>query len=69
MAVNVTTQPAFSAGTPAMLFEKRSLVTPGQSPNYDISADGKRFVIPDRLNEQPLLIHVVHNWYEEFRGR
>jgi Tol biopolymer transport system component len=69
MAVTVTTNPAFSAGAPVALFEKRSLVTPGQSPNYDVSADGKRFVIPDRLNDQPLLIHVVHNWYEEFRGR
>jgi Tol biopolymer transport system component len=70
MAVSVTTHPTFSAATPAMLFEKRSLATPGgQFPNYDVSADGKRFVMPDRLNEQPLLIHVVHNWYEEFRGR
>ena len=36
---------------------------------YDVSADGKRFVTLDRMNEQPLLIHVVHNWFEEFRGR
>jgi hypothetical protein len=69
MAVSVTMHPSFSAGTPAALFEKRSLITPGQSPNYDVSADGRRFVIPDRLNDQPLLIHVAHNWYEEFRGR
>ena len=34
-----------------------------------MSADGKRFVTLDRINEQPLLIHVVHNWFEEFRGR
>jgi eukaryotic-like serine/threonine-protein kinase len=69
MAVNVTTHPGFSAGTPAALFEKRSLQGPNQATNYDVSADGKRFVILDRMNEQPLLIHVVHNWFEEFRGR
>ena len=33
------------------------------------SADGKRFVILDRINERSLLIHVVNNWFEEFRGR
>jgi len=52
--------------TPAPLFEKGSL----QSAQYDVSADGKRFILLERLtNEQPLSIHVVHNWFEEFRGR
>jgi Tol biopolymer transport system component len=63
MEVSVTTQPVFSPGRAAVLFEKRSL----QGLNYDVSADGKRFVILDRLLEQPLLIHVVHNWFDEFR--
>ncbi len=49
----------------APLFEKRSLQS-----QYDVSADGKRFVIRERLtSEPPLAIHVVHNWFEEFRGR
>ncbi len=65
MAVTVTTQPGFSPGAPAPLFEKRSLQS-----QYDVSADGKRFIIRERLiSEQPLSIHVVHNWFEEFRGR
>jgi hypothetical protein len=69
MAVSVVTQPTFSAGTPALLFEKRAL---GGSfnPQYDVAADGKRFIVRDRLvREQPLAIHVAHNWFEEFRRR
>ena len=68
MAVSVTTRPAFSAGLPAPLFERRSLETVNFP--YDVSSDGKRFVLLDRLvSEQPLTIHVVHNWFEEFRSR
>jgi eukaryotic-like serine/threonine-protein kinase len=65
MAVSVATQPAFSPGTPAVLFEKRSLA----AGNYDVASDAKRFIILDRTSEKPLLIHVVNNWFEEFRGR
>src|SRR5947209_4014663 len=66
MAVSVTIQPAFSPGSPAPLFEKRLLPQTG----YDVLADGKRFVILDRpTGEPPLSIHVVHNWFEEFRGQ
>ena len=75
MAVNVTTEDAFSSGTPAPMFEKRSLgpMANGGAPlnaHFDVSADGKQFVILDRPGgEQPLSIHVVHNWFEEFRSR
>jgi hypothetical protein len=68
MAVPVTTQPAFAPGTPAPLFEQRTLRS--LYPEYDVAADGKRFIVrqkPD--NEPPLAVHVVHNWFEEFRGR
>lgn len=73
MAVNVTTRPGFSAGSPVRLFEKRYLwiaASGGVNLNsqYDVSADSKRFIILDRPGgEQPLSIHVVHNWFEEFR--
>ena len=75
MAVNVTPGHAFSSGTPARLFEKRYLRPAGEggpplNPQFDVSADGKRFVIFDRPGgEQPLSIHVVHNWFEEYRSR
>jgi eukaryotic-like serine/threonine-protein kinase len=68
MAVSVATRPAFSPGAPVGLFEKRSLGS-SVGPQYDVSADGKLFYILDRpAGEGPLSIHVVHNWYEEFRG-
>jgi hypothetical protein len=65
MAVSSADRAAFSPGTPAVLFEKRAL----QTGNYDVSADGRRFVTLDRIDERPLLIHVMTNWFEEFRGR
>jgi len=68
MAVSVATRPALSFGAPVRLFEKAFLRQ--QFPQYDVSADGKRFIILDKpANEPPLAIHVVHNWFEEFRGQ
>jgi Tol biopolymer transport system component len=64
-AVSAATKPDFAPGAPVALFEKRAL-----SAAYDVSADGKRFVILDRpANEPPLSIHVVHNWFAEFRDQ
>ena len=74
MAVSVATRPGFSSGAPALLFEKRYIRSVGSggvnlNPQYDVFPDGKRFVLLDRPGgEQPLAIHVVHNWFEEFRG-
>ena len=67
MAVNVVTAPAFSAGAPALLFERRyvrftSGANMGGLPQYDVSSDGKRLVVLDRPGgDQRLSIHVVHN--------
>jgi len=68
MAVAVTAQPGFSTGNPAALFEENTLLS--FTPQYDVTADGKRFIVRERLvNEKPLAIHVVNNWFEEFRRR
>jgi len=68
MAVSVSTRPVFSPKSAQPLFEKRSLQS--MDPQYDVAPDGKRFVILDRPpGEQPLSIHVAHNWFEEFRGQ
>jgi Tol biopolymer transport system component len=74
LTVSVTTQPAFSPGAPAPLFVQAGAVPPAPSArftgSYDVSPDGKRFLVRQRPpNEPPLAIHVVHNWFEEFRGR
>ena len=64
-AVSVRTKPDFAPGAPVALFERRALPAA-----YDVSSDGKRFVILDRpANEPPLSIHVAHNWFVEFRDR
>jgi len=64
MAVTVATHPAFSSATPVQLFQKASL------PNYDVSSDGKRFIVLEKPPAgPPLTIHVVENWFEEFRSK
>jgi eukaryotic-like serine/threonine-protein kinase len=71
MAVPVTTTPAFSAGTPHMLFEGPFRVD-GPFRGYDVSADGQRFVMV-RADEQPAArvgqMVLVQNWVEELKAR
>jgi Tol biopolymer transport system component/predicted Ser/Thr protein kinase len=63
MAVLMTTRPTFAAGMATALFGDRFL-----QAGYDVSADGQRFVVLDQPSgEPPLAIHVVRNWFEEFR--
>ena len=74
MAVEVSTRPDFSVGSVTRLFEHRALATrPAWAyPRYDVSADGRRFVLlapVDEEAEQEVSIRVVENWYEEFRDR
>ena len=65
MAVSVAAQPGFWPGTPAPLFENSPL---GYGPQYDVTADGKRFIVREKpVSEKPLAVHGVQNWFEEFR--
>ena len=71
MAVEVTTQPAFSAGRPRLLFEGAYVPTPLTLPDYDVSPDGQRFLIlkaPEQA-QAPAQINVVLNWFEELKRR
>ena len=66
MAVTIRTAPRFTAGTPARLFERQMLES--MNPEYDVTPDGKRFLVREEpADERPLAIHVVDNWFEEFR--
>ena len=66
MAVPVTATPAFSTGTPVPLFARRAIAT--GLLEYDVAPDGKRFVVREGpVDKRPLAIHVVNNWFEEFR--
>ena len=70
MAVSVTTSPAFSVGAAQPLFEDRAVLG-GRGQLYDVTPDGQRFVVVETLGDADTgqAIHVVENWYEEFRER
>jgi len=73
MAVDIQTTPAFRAGAPQLLFEGHYL-DPGfdYSATYDVSPDGKRFLMLKPVaaqNTGPGQLHVVVNWFEELRRR
>ncbi len=72
MAVDIATQPAFSAGKPKVLFEGHYLPTPLTFPNYDVSSDGQRFLMlksSEGGEGAPTQISVVLNWFEELKRR
>jgi len=53
----------------------------GGIPTCDVTLDGQRFVLPEAVQSEdasaeaesgdrpPATIHIVQNWYEEFRDR
>ena len=71
MAVDVTTGPAFSAGRPRALFERRYLssVFPLIGVAYDVAPDGQRFLMVNEVEQSPSAtqIVVVQNWFEELK--
>jgi Tol biopolymer transport system component len=71
MAVDVTSQPSFSAGKPKMLFEGQYLPAPVTYPDYDVSPDGQRFLMlkPSEQGASLTQIIVVQNWFEELKRR
>jgi eukaryotic-like serine/threonine-protein kinase len=72
MAVNIATQSGFTAGTPRLLFQGQYVPASTSSPNYDVSADGQRFLMLKRSEQAgaaPTQINVVLNWFEELKRR
>ncbi len=73
-AVSVRTQPSFAFGIPAPLPIKGFIQNSGGGQNYDITPDGKQFlvVMPYGNTKETtggLQIQVVLNWFEELRQR
>jgi len=65
MAVEITTNPVFRAGTPTVLFQTPPVreVNGGLGPQWDVTSDGKRFLFaaPDsQVTQAPFT--VVLNW-------
>jgi eukaryotic-like serine/threonine-protein kinase len=68
IAVAVTTVPNLSLGPATRLFEDKDGLA-GRGLNYDVSSDGRSFVLPETLQKSTLTIHIVQNWFAEFRDR
>ena len=71
MAVEITTEPTFSAGTPKLLFEGTFQGGGVSRANYGVTPDGQRFAMIQEggPNEPPPQIYVVLNWFEELKRR
>ena len=74
MAVEITTQPNFALGNPRMLFEGPYALSAVPVSNYDVSPDGKRFLMLKPADEgqgqaASTQINVVLNWSEELKRR
>jgi len=71
MVVQVATQPAFQAVIAQRLFQGPYQSTNSVSPNYDVSADGQRFLMVQPSEQQPAIteFNVVLNWFEELKRR
>jgi eukaryotic-like serine/threonine-protein kinase len=72
MAVSVTTTPAFSVGTPHVLFEGAFRDDGGHFRNYDVTPDGQRFLMAQEVQRPPARVSqmvLVENWGEELKQR
>ena len=63
MAVPITVTPSFNAGTPSVLFDARILNHPF-SRQYEVTSDGKRFLLNRRGEEKQEPMTVVQNWQQ-----
>jgi hypothetical protein len=66
ITVPVRVTPEFAPGPAARVFSNSMWHTWFEA-NYDVSADGMRFLLPERLSGQDHVIHLVQNWFAEFR--
>jgi hypothetical protein len=74
MALKVTTEPSFSLETPKTLFRGTYAARSGSNISWDISPDGKRFLMTKDAGttgagDSPRRINIVLNWFEELKQR
>ena len=69
IAVDITTDPAFTAGNPRVLFE--GIYRQTRIGQYNVTPDGQRFLMikEGESDSAPTQIHVVLNWFEELKQR
>jgi hypothetical protein len=69
-AVPIRLTPQFSPGSPKALFRHPGLEDPMPEQQYDVAADGQRFLVVKELvpgSDARPSIQVVQNWYAAFR--
>jgi hypothetical protein len=70
IAAKVTLTPGFAVGAAVTLFSNPALDWEYHHPTYDVSADGRRFVLIEPQGAlRKASIRVVQNWFAEFRDR
>lgn len=68
MGVPVRTASGFATGSAERLFSHPTFSALIE-PNYDVAADGRKFLLPESSGGQERMIRVVQNWFAEFRDR
>jgi len=71
MAMSVGTRPAPALGAPVPLFDLKFKGPSAGSPSYDVTPDGRRFVLigGSARSSNPTRLHAVLNWLEEMKRR
>ncbi len=70
MAVDIVTQPTFSAGAPRQLFDGRFEFGTGGLAGYDVAPDGRFLMVqPVEPEQAARQINIVLNWFEELKQR
>ncbi len=72
MAVDIATQPIFTAGNPRVLFQGDYVLSTVVLANYDVSPGGQRFLMVkpgESAQAAQTQINVVLNWFEELRQK
>jgi hypothetical protein len=68
LAVSVETEPELSIGTPRLLFQGPYRAPGGTDRDFDVSPDGRRFVMVSQQGSAPASkINIVLNWFEELK--
>jgi serine/threonine-protein kinase len=70
MAVDIVTQPSFTARSPRTLFQGRYRRSSTFTSSFDVALDGRFLMVPDSLPEEATTqINIVLNWTEELKQR
>jgi hypothetical protein len=67
MAVRVRTSPGFVAESPRTLFEGDFVLSPTGRPNYDVTPDGRSFVMVRSMPGATAHLHIVQNWTQQLK--